>query len=261
VSAARPAHLFGWGFWGFVILMGLLTALFAVLGVWQVERLAWKENLIAEVNTRLTQPPYDLPPPAHWSSEELSAFSFHPVTGTGHFLPDKTSFSFTSLADAKGKYSGPGYWVITPFVLDGGGTVFVNRGFIPQEQRGAFADGQTVPQGQQTITGIAIDPQPAGPFTPPYDRANKVAFMRDPVALAALLDVAGPIFPMPVDAPAGAPGALPQGGETVIEFPNNHLGYAITWFGLALLTPCLLGYWIWRRLRPAKAATLPDGPA
>jgi surfeit locus 1 family protein len=241
--------------------MGLLTALFAVLGVWQVERLGWKERLIAEVDARLTQPPYDLPPPDHWSSDDLDVFSYHPVTATGHFLPDKTSFAFTSLTDAKGKYSGPGYWVITPFVADGGGTVFVNRGFVPQEQRGAFAEGQKVPPGQQTITGIAIDPQPAGPFTPAFDRAGRVAYMRDPVARAALLGVPGPIFPMPVDAPAGDPGALPQGGETMVEFPNNHLGYAFTWFGLAILTPCLLGYWIWHRVRPREASKAPENPA
>jgi surfeit locus 1 family protein len=59
--------------------------------------------------------------------------------------------------------------------------------------------------------------------------------------------------PLTVDLPASAPGALPQGGETVVDFPNNHLGYAFTWFGFALLTPSLLAYWIWRQLRPAKA--------
>ena len=67
-----------------------------------------------------------------------------------------------------------------------------------------------------------------------------------------MAEITGPVFPFTVDAPAGEAGALPQGGETVIEFPNNHLGYAFTWFGFALLTPALLAYWVFRQLRPVK---------
>lgn len=240
----------GWSFWTFIALMGLLTALFVALGIWQVNRLAWKEGLIAEVNTRLTRPPYDLPAPDHWSDSELESFPYHPVKVTGHYLPEKTVFVFTSLADAKGKYSGPGYWVVTPMIAGAGGTVFINRGFIPQEQRAAFADGQKVPTGEQTVTGVAVEPVVAGPFTPAMDKTKLVAYEMDTTALSALGGAAGPVFPLVLDAPAGPPGALPQGGETVVDFPNNHLGYAFTWFGLAILTPCLLAYWIWRRLRP-----------
>jgi surfeit locus 1 family protein len=261
VSAARVARRLGWGFWGFVALMGGLTALFVVLGVWQVERLAWKEGLIADIDARLTQRPYDLPTPDHWSSGEVEPFNYHPVTARGRYLPDKTSFVFTSLSDARGKYSGPGYWVLTPLVADSGGTVFVNRGFIPQAQRGAFAEGQKLPPGEQTVTGIAVPPSPPGPFTPAFDSGSRVAYMRDAAAMAGLLSVPGPVFPLTIDVPAGPPGALPQGGETVVDFPNNHLGYAFTWFGLAILTPCLLAYWVWRRLRPHEAAQPPGNPA
>ncbi len=243
----------GWAFWTFVGLMSLLTILFTALGIWQINRLAWKEGLIAEVSARLTQPPYDFPAPGHWSNDELAPFPYHPVRVSGHFLPEKTTFVFTSLADAKGKYSGPGYWVVTPLVADTGGTVFVNRGFIPQEQRPAFAAGQKVPPGEQTVTGIAVEPAAAGPFTPAVDKTNFVAFQMDPTVLATLGDVEGPIFPLSIDAPAGPPGALPQGGETVVDFPNNHLGYAFTWFGFAALTPCLLAFWVWRRIRPKAA--------
>ena len=111
----------------------------------------------------------------------------------------------------------------------------------------------TGPAGEQTLTGIALRPEAAGAFTPGPDRLKRIEWVRDPTRLAAMAEVTGPLFPFTVDAPAGEAGALPQGGETVIEFPNNHLGYALTWFGFALITPLLLGFWVFRQLRPAKA--------
>ncbi len=62
-------------------------------------------------------------------------------------------------------------------------------------------------------------------------------------------DLTPPVAPIFVDLPAAAPGALPQGGETVLDFPNNHLGYVITWFGFALLVPFLLWFWVRRQRR------------
>jgi surfeit locus 1 family protein len=90
----------------------------------------------------------------------------------------------------------------------------------------------------------------AGPFTPAADRAHHIDWVRDPARLAALDGLGDPVLPLTIDLPAGPPGALPQGGETTVDFPNNHLGYAITWFGFALITPALLGFWMWRQLRP-----------
>jgi surfeit locus 1 family protein len=251
--AAPARRRLGFGFWSFLVFMLALTAIFVVLGVWQVNRLAWKEGLIADVTARLNQPPYDLPPVAEWPSTDFDTFGFHPVAASGQYIPDKTVLVFTSLSDPKGKYGGPGDWVITPFAVDGGGTVFVNRGFVPQAQAQAFVGPETVPKGHQAITGVAVAPEQAGPFTPGPDTARRTEWVRDPVRLARLTDVSDPVVPLTVDLPASAPGALPQGGETVVDFPNNHLGYAFTWFGFALLTPSLLAYWIWRQLRPAKA--------
>ena len=105
----------------------------------------------------------------------------------------------------------------------------------------------------QTLTGLALKPEAAGAFTPGPDTANRIEWVRDPVRLAAMAGIGDPVFGLTVDAPAGEAGALPQGGETVIEFPNNHLGYALTWFGFALITPALLAFWVFRQLRPAKA--------
>jgi surfeit locus 1 family protein len=241
----------GLRFWSFIVFMGLLTVLFVGLGIWQLVRLGEKEALIAKVTAQLTQPPYDLPPSSDWSTLDPSVFQFHPVTTAGHYLPGKTVLVFTSLSEPKGRASGPGYWLMNAFAPDSGGTAFVNRGFVPQDGTPAWLDDARLPQGEQTITGVALTPETAGAFTPGGDRIKHIDWVRDPARLAKLAGIDGPVLPLTIDLPAGPAGILPQGGETTIEFPNNHLGYAFTWFGFALITPMLLAAWIWRQVRPA----------
>lgn len=236
----------------FVALMLALTGVFAVLGFWQLQRHGEKEALIATVASRMDDQPVALPPAGEWPSLDPAEFDYRPVTLTGHFETDATVLVFTSLAEPRGGQGGPGYWVMTPFATDGGGTVFVNRGFIPQSSAPSIL-GAAGPAGEQTITGIALEPEAAGAFTPGPDKADRIEWVRDPARLAAMAELDGPVFGLTVDAPAGQPGALPQGGETVIEFPNNHFGYALTWFGFALLTPALLAFWVFRQLRPSEA--------
>jgi surfeit locus 1 family protein len=242
----------GWGFWSFILFMLALTGLFVWLGMWQMERLAEKEALIAEVDHQLTQPPYDIPPADQWGMIDLETYAYHPLTLTGRYRNDAAVLVFTNLPEPRGKFGGPGYWVMTPFESAEGGTVFVNRGFIPQSSASSFL-GAAGPEGEQTLTGIALKPEAAGSFTPAPDKPNRIEWVRDPVRLATMAGTTGPVFGLTVDAPAGEAGALPQGGETLIEFPNNHFGYLLTWFGFALLTPVLLGFWVFRQLRPAKA--------
>jgi surfeit locus 1 family protein len=248
VSARR----LGFQFWSFVLFMLVLTGLFALLGTWQVQRLAEKEALIAEVDRQLTQPPYDIPPADQWPLIDLETYAYHPLTLTGHYVNEAAVLVFTNLNPAKGKFGGPGYWVMTPFEPTSGGTVFVNRGFIPESSASTFLEAPG-PDGEETVTGIALRPELAGAFTPGPDTAKRIEWVRDPVRLATMSGTTGPLFGLTVDAPAGEAGALPQGGETLIEFPNNHLGYALTWFGFALITPLLLGFWVFRQVRPAKA--------
>jgi surfeit locus 1 family protein len=232
---------------GFILLMLGLTALFVTLGAWQMERLGEKEALIAAVGAGLAGAPVPL--------ETIEAGAdYRPVTFSGSYHTSGQVLVFTSLADAKGQYSGPGYWVMTPLVLDAGGTIFVNRGFIPQDRRSEFPS-TVVPQGHQDLTGLLRRAETAGGFTPEPDYSNGIDWIRDPQRLAAFgTDLPQPVLPWFVDLPAGAPGELPQGGETVVEFPNNHLGYALTWFGFAIITPVLLGFWLARQ-RKGRAET------
>lgn len=232
----------------FVVLMLLLAAVCVWLGIWQLQRLAEKEALIAAVDQRLDGPPVEVPAVSQWASLDLDDLNFRPVSLSGAFRYNQTITVFTSLSNARGSASGPGYWVVTPFVLTDGGTVFVNRGFVPEAlQEAAVTDPEsdTVPV---TITGLLRSGEKAGFMTPAPDTSNRVEWVRDPARLAEMIDPAlAPIAPFYVDLPAGAPGELPQGGETVIEFPNSHLGYALTWFGFAIVAVVMLGFWVFRQ--------------
>ena len=243
-----------WSTVAFAVLMLGLTALFVVLGSWQLERLRQKETLIAAVSERTIAAPTPLPPVAEWVGFDAEVFDFRPVTATGTYVPEETIRVFTSLSDARGKFSGPGYWVITPLAVTGGGYVLVNRGFVPQNLSDNYAAGTDAPLGEVTVTGLARGSEDVSTFTPGPDAKNRIEWVRNLPRLAALLDPSlTPLAPVTIDAAAGDPGALPQGGETTLSFPNNHFGYALTWFGFAILTPILLAVWLLRqRRKPAK---------
>lgn len=239
--------------WTFVVLMLALAATCVWLGSWQMQRLAEKDALIAAVAARLNANPIPVPPADQWNSLDLEALNFRPVALTGTFRYNQTVTVFTSLANARGPASGPGYWVVTPFALAEGGTVFVNRGFIPEDfQEAAVTD----PQGEDglvTISGLLRPGEAAGFMTPGPNTSDRIEWVRDPERLAAMVDPAlAPFAPFYVDLPAGPAGELPQGGETVVEFPNNHLGYAYTWYGFAIVAVVMLGFWLARQRAASK---------
>lgn len=239
--------------WTFVVLMLALAAICAWLGTWQLQRLGEKEALVSAVAERLTADPVPVPPADQWTTLDLEALNFQPVSLSGSFRYNQTVTVFTSLANARGPASGPGYWVVTPFALDDGGTVFVNRGFVPQDfQEAAVTDGQGQ-DSQVTITGLLRPAEAGGMMTPEPNMSDRIEWVRDPQRLAAMVDPAmAPFAPFYVDMPAGPAGELPQGGETVIEFPNNHLGYAYTWFGFAMVAVVMLGFWLVRERATGK---------
>jgi surfeit locus 1 family protein len=237
----------------FAVLMLVLAAVCVWLGTWQMQRLGEKDALVALVSERLNAAPVPVPPAAQWTSLDVEALNYQPVSLTGAFRYNQTVTVFTNLSNARGPASGPGYWVVTPFVLADGGTVFVNRGFVPEEfQETAVTDSEG-DESQVTISGLLRPSEAAGFMTPEADSSNRIEWVRDTTRLAAMVDPAlAPIAPFYIDLPAGVPGELPQGGETILDFSNNHLGYAYTWFGFAIVAVVMLGFWLWRQRQPRK---------
>jgi len=249
-AGASPAR--GWRFWAFLLGMLALTALFLSLAKWQYDRLAWKNALIATAAANMGLPPKPLPPASTWPSLDPVSFQYRPVTVTGHYLNGEAVRVFVGLsAAAKGQYSGPGYWIMTPFAVDGSGTVFIDRGFVPQELVDRYANN--APTGTVRLTGVAVASEEAGPFTPPPDTAHRIDWVQNIDRLSGMLDPRlKPIAPVYIDLPAGPRGSLPQGGETTVDFPNNHLGYIYTWLGFVLTTLIMLAEWVRRQLRPGE---------
>ena len=244
---------------GSLIRLGLLAApAFAALiglGVWQLERLAWKETLIAEVSARVEADPIPAPPEATWTSLARDDYEYRHVRLSGVFEFSRQALVFRALGQPRGRYGGPGYLVMTPLRLSDGAHVIVNRGFVPQDRRDEFAAPSPDATAPTTVTGLMRSSEPRNWFTPADDPARGQWYTRDPAAIAAALGVAR-AAPFTIDADAGAPGALPQGGETVLAFPNNHLSYALTWFGMALaLAGVFAAYAISRsRAEPSRGA-------
>lgn len=231
---------------GILALIGI--AILCGLGVWQVQRLHWKENLIATVEARIHAAPITAPGPGAWPID-IDRLDYQPVTVSGRFLNDKEIYVFASLLEPNGPVGGVGYRVLTPLETDGGWYLIVNRGFVPEAQK----DPATRPEGQLpgevTVTGILRPAEQRGMFTPANDPARNIWFTRDPAEIAAFLKLpADKVAPYTVDAVFDPVYPLPQGGETVVSFPNNHLQYAVTWFGLALALAGVYLVWAWKRI-------------
>lgn len=197
-------------------------AVLVALGCWQVVRLGEKRALIAQIERRLSAPPVAAPPPTAWAGlGRGDAYTRLRVTGRYRAGSDTFVQAVTE--------SGAGFWVLTP--LDAGGwSILVNRGFVPADARRTLAPP---PAGPVTVTGLLRVTEPGGAFLRHNDPAADRWFSRDVAAIAAKRAVprAAPYF---VDADRTGSG-WPRGGMTVVRLPNNHLIYALTWFGLALL--------------------------
>jgi surfeit locus 1 family protein len=237
--------------------LGLFTSLGLAgligLGLWQLQRLAWKETLIAEVEARVAAPPVDAPSPAAWAKLDPADYEYRHVRLSGVYDFGRQALVFRALDHPRGRFGGPGYLVLTPLRLADGATVIVNRGFIPQDQRDFFAAPTQAASGDVVVSGLMRSSEPRNWFTPPDDPAHDQWFTRDPAAIAAALKLER-AAPFTIDADAtGNLGYLPQGGETILAFPNNHLAYAFTWFGMALALIGVFGAYAATRLRAIPA--------
>jgi surfeit locus 1 family protein len=216
-----------------VFVLAALAGLSA-LGTWQLERKAWKEALIAELDRKLSAPPTDLPARERWSQLNAATDEFRRVAFPAEFLPGEEALVYSSGSSLRPDASGPGYWVFAPVRLTGGSVVVVNRGFVPEGKQDPA--GRQKPSGVVDIVGAMRWPEARGTFTPADEPAKGLWFTRAPAAMAAAKNW-GNVAPFYIDQEAPpAPGGLPRVAPLKPSLTNNHLQYAITWYGLALVT-------------------------
>jgi len=212
------------------------------LGTWQLERKAWKEHLIATLTERLNAPPTALPPRDTWDRLDPAEMEFRRVTFPATFVPVPGAHVYTPGSALRNDVSGPGYWVFAPARLADGSLVMVNRGFVPYGQENTLGGG-SLARGTINIVGVMRWPEERGLFTPTDKPATNLWFLRDHLAIAAAKGI-GPVAPFYIDQEAPQPpGGLPRPGRSTPSLPNNHLQYALTWYGLALVLVVVFLVW------------------
>ncbi|KKX28298.1 SURF1 family protein [Rhizobiaceae bacterium LC148] len=240
--------------WKSVATVGVVILALAILlslGTWQVQRLHWKERLLADIAERRTAPPVTVA-----EIEEIAKaggdIEYRTVSVTGSFDHSRERHFF---ATHEGR---TGFYVYTPMTLADGRVLFVNRGFVPYEMKepSTRADGEVA--GEVTLTGYArgrLSEKPSS-LVPDNDTAKNIFYWKDLDLMTSSAGLgAGKVLPFFVDADASvkSPGGWPEGGVTQFDLPNNHLQYAVTWYGLAAaLLAVVFGVW-WKRRRSGGA--------
>ncbi|WOS63591.1 SURF1 family protein [Sinorhizobium fredii] len=229
-----------------LVLVAIAFVVLVSLGTWQVERMQWKEALIAAIAERRSAPPVFV--------EEIEAMTsagedvdYRATRVSGVYDHDKERHFF---ATHEGR---TGYYVFTPLMLADGRALFVNRGFVPFEKKDAATRPEGEVTGTVTIDGLArsrLSEKPSS-LVPDNDIAKNIFYWKDLDAMASTAGIAADrVLPFFVDADASKnPGGLPIGGVTQFDLPNNHLQYALTWYGLAAALLVVSGAYLYRQRR------------
>ncbi|MCA3439946.1 MAG: SURF1 family protein [Rhodobacter sp.] len=209
------------------LLFGLAgCAILIALGSWQMQRLAWKQAILAQISARLTDPPVALP-----AVPDPTVDKYLPVRVTGRF----TGTGIDVLASLRGV--GAGYRVIAAFQTDDGRRIMIDRGFLPEDQRDRPRKATVA-----SILGTLHWPDETDSFTPPPDTARAIWFARDVPAMAAVLQTE-PVLIVAREATGDGITPLPVDTQGIA---NNHLNYAVTWFSLAAVWAGMTGLLLWR---------------
>ncbi|RZL57578.1 MAG: SURF1 family protein [Variovorax sp.] len=249
-AAARAAR------WLCLVVALAVFAGFLALGTWQIQRRTWKLALIERVTQRIGGPPVALPSSDRWSRDDAAENEYRRVRATGIFLNDRET-----LVQATTDY-GSGFWVMTPLETTDGRSVLVNRGFVSPARRDRRLrnDGSDAARMPADVVGLLRPSQPGGSFLRRNDPQGERWYSRDVQAIAQARGLAGaaPYFidAQEVDRSGNVvgrsvrgeivdgtePARWPVAGLTVIDFHNNHLVYAVTWFALAAMVAAATAY-------------------
>ncbi len=219
-----------WRFWTALVLVPVALVILLSLGTWQVNRLHWKEALLADIQARSSAPAADIA-----EIERLNTagepIDYRHATASGRYLHDKERHF---LATFEGQ---SGFYLYTPLELADGRFLFVNRGFVPYDRKDPATRPESLVEGSQTVTGLAraeLTDKPSS-LVPDNDETANIFYWKDRARMAASVNLpADRVLPFFLDADATpVAGGLPRGGVTQVVLSNNHLQYAITWYGLA----------------------------
>ncbi len=204
-----------------------LPAILVMVGLsfWQIERLQWKEGLIAEREARIAAAPLARLP----AGADLGAAEYRRIRLAGVFRHDREFY-----APARSQNGNVGLWVLTPFQIADGDLILVNRGWVPAERADPKSRAEGLIAGPIEIEGILRLPQKRSWPQPENEPEKNRWFYIAPQEIEAFAGI-GLRRDLYLDAvKSDVPGGFPIGGQTRIALPNDHLQYAITWGVLAL---------------------------
>ncbi|WAC73038.1 SURF1 family protein [Roseateles sp. SL47] len=232
--------------WALQLGAALLFVAFIALGTWQVQRLGWKQDLMARVEKRLSAPPVLAPSADRWAGISKADDEYRRVVVRGAFDHSREVLVGASTV------LGTGYWVLTPLRSRDGNWVMVNRGFVPPQYKTRVSRTATEAQGEVEVTGLLRLTEPGGSLLRKNDPAAGRWYSRDVEAIGRAQTLEGPLAPYFIDEadtrPSPATESWPRGGLTVVQFPNSHLSYALTWYAMAAMTAGISIY-LWRERR------------
>jgi cytochrome oxidase assembly protein ShyY1 len=245
--SARPRGTIGFG-----IFTLAMVALFVGLGVWQLQRRAEKHALISALTERLAAAPEMLPAPTQWSDLRPDSDEFRRVrfSAVYELLPDAMVYSSGSAV--REDISGPGTWAFMPARLTSGEIVVINAGFVQNTMQDRRVEDRAVTRlvttAPVTLTGYLRFPEKAGVLTPAENIDKRLWFTRDHFSMAHVLGW-GEVAPFYIDLETPAPASgIPKPGPLEVHLKDDHMQYAITWFGLAGAVVIAFGVW-WRAQR------------
>ena len=228
-----------------VVVTGIVVLI--SLGLWQLERKAWKEHLIETLQERLSAAPVPLAREI-WTAPDSADVEFKRVVFRATFDHSQEAFVYTVGSALRSDVTERGYWVFAPAKLADGRTVVVNRGFVPEDREDPRTRAAGQVEGAVEIVGVLRRPETRGMFTPNDDPAHDVWYLRDHRLIAAAKGwgEVGWLF-VDQDSPP-APGGLPRASPLTAHLRNEHLQYALTWFGLAGVFAVGFAFWVRSRL-------------
>jgi len=223
----------------------LAFAVLCALGVWQLQRLEWKQGLIARIEARIYGTPQSFQEIRDiWAQTGDVAYSR--VSVTGRFLHDRERHYYSVINGRSG------WEIFTPLAMDRT-FILVNRGFVPARLKSPDTRSEGQVEGTVTLTGLVRETGSQGWFVPDNDPGQNVWYWRDLRGMSYSMGIVEPDiqpFYMDLQEPA-PPGGLPRPGTTRLDIPNKHLSYALTWFALAGILVVVAGLFVRKSYKEA----------
>jgi surfeit locus 1 family protein len=237
---------------GFGVFTLLMVALFVGLGVWQLQRRLEKHALIAALTERLALAPGQLPSPAQWSTLTPARDEFRRVSFQAVYQSAPDAMVYSSGSAVREDISGPGTWAFLPARLPTGEIVVINAGFVQNTMQDREQQDRAVARlitaAPVMLSGYIRFPEAAGVLTPAENLVRRLWFTRDHLAMARALGWgadARPVAPFYIDLEQPVPASgIPKPGPLQVHLKDDHMQYAITWFGLAGAVVVAFGVWL-----------------